>query len=78
MFLGLINTGVGCYLYFSSIGGLPAQTVAVCGYLEPLSAVAFSVVLLGEVLMPIQLVGMILIIGGAAAGELLGKGRVRR
>lgn len=23
--LGLINTGIGCYFYFSSIGGLPVQ-----------------------------------------------------
>ena len=45
--LGLVNTALGCYLYFSSIQQLPVQTVAVCGYLEPLSAVGFSVVLLG-------------------------------
>ena len=42
--LGLINTGIGCYFYFSSIGKLKVQTVAVCGYLEPLSAVMFSVI----------------------------------
>lgn len=42
--LGLLNTGIGCYLYFSSIGNLPVQSVAICGYLEPLSAVLFSVV----------------------------------
>ena len=38
LLLGLINTGLGCYLYFSSIGQLPVQRFAVCGYLEPLSA----------------------------------------
>jgi drug/metabolite transporter (DMT)-like permease len=26
---GLVNTGIGRYLYFSSIGGMPAQSVAV-------------------------------------------------
>lgn len=69
LILGLINTGLGCYFYFSSIGSLPVQTVAICGYLEPLSAVLFSVVLLGEKMLPVQITGAILILGGAAFGE---------
>lgn len=36
--LGIVNTGIGCYLYFSPLSKIPVQTVAVCGYLEPLSA----------------------------------------
>lgn len=51
--LGLLNTGIGCYLYFSSIGKISVQTVAICGYLEPLSAVLFSVIFLREVLLPV-------------------------
>jgi drug/metabolite transporter (DMT)-like permease len=68
--LGIINTGIGCYLYFSSIGGLPVQTVASLGYLEPLSALFFSAAFLGESLDFLQLVGAVLILGGAAFGEL--------
>ena len=68
--LGIINTGIGCYFYFSSIGRLPVQTVAICGYLEPLSAVIFSVIFLKEIMLPIQVIGAILIIGGAIYGEL--------
>ncbi len=64
----MLNTGVGCYLYFSSIGALRAQTVAVCGYLEPLSAVLFSALLLGERLLTLQVVGAVLILTGAALG----------
>ncbi|MBE6845435.1 MAG: EamA family transporter [Ruminococcus sp.] len=71
--LGLMGTGVGCYLYFSSIGKLPAQTVAVCGYLESLSAVVFSMIFLKERLSPLQIVGAVLIIGGAMLGELYKK-----
>lgn len=67
--LGLLNTGIGCYLYFSSIGKISVQTVAICGYLEPLSAVLFSVIFLREVLLPVQSVGAGLIIGGAIFGE---------
>ncbi len=48
LILGIVNTGIGCYLYFSPLSKLPVQTVAVCGYLEPLSAVVFATVLLGE------------------------------
>lgn len=33
--LGAVNTGLGCCWYFSAIGQLPVQTIAVCGYLEP-------------------------------------------
>ncbi|RDB61439.1 EamA family transporter, partial [Eggerthella sinensis] len=42
LFLGIVNTGLGCFLYFSSIAKLPAGSVAICGYLEPLSALAFA------------------------------------
>ena len=67
--LGVVNTGIGCYFYFSSIGDLPVQTVAICGYLEPLSAVVFSLIFLKEAMLPIQIVGAVLILGGAMFGE---------
>lgn len=70
LILGVVNTGIGCYFYFSSIGWLPVQTVAICGYLEPLSAVVFSAVLLKEAMDAVQVVGILLIFGGAAFGEL--------
>jgi drug/metabolite transporter (DMT)-like permease len=41
LWLALLNTGIGCYFYFSSFSVLPVQTVAVCGYLEPLSVIFF-------------------------------------
>ncbi len=72
LFLGIVNTGIGCYFYFSSIGDLPVQTVAICGYLEPLSALLFSAALLGEALSFIQMIGAVLILGGAAFGQLSG------
>ncbi len=67
--LGLINTGLGCYLYFSTIGKLPVQTVAITGYLEPLSAVLLSVLFLKESLLPLQIIGAVCIIGGAILSE---------
>ncbi len=70
LILGIFNTGIGCYFYFSSIGFLPVQTVAVCGYLEPLSAVFFAALLLHERMSLFQVLGAALILGGAAFGEL--------
>lgn len=70
LLLGLVNTGLGCYLYFSAIQDLSAQTVSVCGYLEPLSALFFSALFLGERLTLPQWAGAALILGGAAFAEL--------
>ncbi len=69
--LGLVNTGIGCYLYFSPLSKLPVQTVAVCGYLEPLSAVIFAALLLGEKMTALQYIGAVCIIGGAMIGEII-------
>lgn len=73
--LGLLNTGIACWFYFSAIGNLPAQSVAVCGYLEPLFAVLLSVMILQETISPQQIIGAILIIGGAIYGECRGQKR---
>ena len=67
--LGIVNTGLACYLYFSSIQVLPAQSVSICGYLDPLSALFFSALFLKERLTAAQLVGALLILGGAAVAE---------
>lgn len=72
LILGFVNTGFGCYLYFSSIGKLKAQTVSIWGYLELLSAIVFSFIFLHEGLVWWQYIGAVLIIGGAVLGEFFG------
>ena len=69
IFLGLVNTGIGCYLYFSPLSQIPVQTVSICGYLEPLSAVVFSALFLKEKLTCIQIAGAVLILSGAIFAE---------
>lgn len=71
LILGIVNTGIGCYLYFSPLSKIPVQTVAICGYLEPLSAVVFAAILLGEKMTMLQIIGAVCIIGGAMVGELV-------
>lgn len=73
LMLGLVNTGFGCLVYFSAISKIDSQKVAVCGYLEPLSSVAFSAIFLHEALTPAQLAGGTLIIAGAIAFEMAGR-----
>lgn len=68
--LGIINTGIGYSLYFSGIQNLSAQTVSICGYIEPLTALALSGLLLGEVLTAVQWLGAVLVLGDVALSEL--------
>lgn len=70
--IGCINTGLGCYLYFSSIGRLDVGRVAIWGYLEPLSAVVLSTLILGEPVTLGRTLGAALIVGGAIFSELAG------
>ncbi len=69
LILGLLNTGLGCYFYFSSIGDLPVQTVAIYSYLELVSAVFFSMIILHERLLITQFIGAVFIVGGAVFAE---------
>ncbi len=71
LFLSLISTGIGNNLNFSSMKHLPAQTVSVLGYLEPMVAVLLSAVLLHEAMTPTQILGAVCILGGALCCELL-------
>lgn len=70
LIFGLVNTAIGCYLYFASIDQLSAGSVSIIGYLEPLSALVFSTVFLHEQLTGLQVIGAFLILSGAAFSEL--------
>lgn len=67
--LGIVNTGLAFYLYITPISKLQVQSVAILGYLEPLSAVVFSFVFLHESMAVLQILGAVLILGGTVAGE---------
>lgn len=69
IFLGVVNTGIGCYLYFSKLEKLPVQSVSVLGYIEPLSAVLLSVIILKETMSVMQIIGAVLVLGGAIYAE---------
>ena len=70
--VGLVHTGIALFLYFSAIQELPAQSVALCSYIDPASALIFAAIFLGDMLSPLQLLGALMILGGAAMGEIFG------
>ena len=71
LIVGIVHTGIAYALYFGCTDGLRAQTVAIFGYLDPIVAVLLSALLLGEPLTVPMIAGVVLVIGGAAASELI-------
>lgn len=61
--VGLIHTGITYCMYFSALKELKGQEVAILSYLDPLVAVVVSVLILGEEMTFMQLLGGILILG---------------
>lgn len=77
LIIGVFNSGFACLLYFGSVQMLPAQTVSICGYIEPLSALAFSIIFLGETLTVLQWSGAALVLGGLFIAEFWKSQRLR-
>lgn len=73
LIIGFVHTGIAYLLYISSMSELPGQTVALCSYIDPASALIFSAIFLHEHLTVLQLLGAVLILGGSAFGELYRK-----
>ena len=76
--IGAVNTGLAYLLYFSGLQKLPGQSVALISYADPASALFFSALFLRESMTPLQIIGAILIIGGAMLGELKKRGAVKQ
>ncbi|MCR5088865.1 MAG: DMT family transporter [Oscillospiraceae bacterium] len=71
LIIGIVNTGAAYWMYFTAMQRLPAQTVSLISYLDPLSALVFAALLIpGERLTAVQAVGAVLILGGAVYAEL--------
>ena len=65
----LVHTGAAYALYFGSMEGLKAQTIALLSYLDPLTAVILSALILHERLTAAGIIGAVLILGAALASE---------
>ncbi len=70
LIVGIVHTGIAYVLYFGSMDGMKAQSVAILSYIDPVSALLFSALLLKEPLNTIDAVGAIMIIGSAVISEI--------
>lgn len=70
LILGFVHTGVAYIFYFNSIDTLPAQSIAVLGYLEPVLNVLFGWILFSERIGVSGMIGAILIIAASLGNEI--------
>ncbi|MCR4576372.1 MAG: DMT family transporter [Clostridiales bacterium] len=68
--MGILHTGIAYVLYFGSIDGLKAQSVAILSYIDPVSALLFSALFLKEALRAAGILGAVMIIGSAVISEI--------
>ena len=66
----IVHTGIAYALYFGSMNGLKAQSIAVLSYIDPVSALILSALILHESLTVYGLIGDVLIIGSALGSEI--------
>ena len=69
--LGVLHTGVAYTLFFSLSAQMKSVEIVSYSYLEPLFGILFSVIVVGEVLTPPQILGGLLILGSTFIGERL-------
>lgn len=75
---GIVNTALAYDLYFASIQSLSAQSAALMSYIDPVVAIILSAVLLKEGLSVISVLGVILVLGSAIAGETVRPQKLRK
>ncbi|GGO18270.1 EamA family transporter [Microbispora bryophytorum] len=68
-YLGIVGTALGYWIWFRGISRLPATSVAFLALLSPVSAAVIGWAALGQALSPIQLLGMVLALGGTLLGQ---------
>lgn len=70
LIVGLVHTGIAYCMYFSVIKEFKGQEVAILSYIDPLVAVAVSVIVLGEAMSIWQIVGGAMILGFTLWNEI--------
>ena len=70
LILGIVHTGLAYLVYFSVIQKLESQTVAIYSYIDPISAITMSALILNEGMSLLQIVGAILILGSTFISEV--------
>lgn len=70
LILGIINTGIGFWLFFSGMEKLKAQSIAMLSYVDPFVAILISAIILQEQMTIVQMLGGILLLGSTFVSEI--------
>ena len=76
--VSIVHTGLPYAMYFGAIGRLPAQTVALMSYLDPITALLLSALVLHEHLSVFGMAGAALILGATVLSDLLDRRQARQ
>lgn len=68
--VGLIHTGITYCMYFSALKEMKGQEAAILSYIDPLVAVLISVLVLGERMTILQMIGGVFILGFTLWNEM--------
>lgn len=69
LLLGVLHGGVGFYMFFAGMKGLKAQSIAVLSYVDPLTSLFISALIVREKMTLVQLIGAALLLGSIWIGE---------
>lgn len=67
--VGLFHTGIAYTLYFGSIDGLKTSAIALFSYIDPVTALVLSAVILHERMDIFEIAGAVMILGAAYISE---------
>ena len=70
LLVSLTHTAIPYAMYFGAMVRLPTQTVALMSYLDPITALILSALVLHEPLSPAGLAGAVLVLGSTILSEL--------
>ncbi|MFS0876369.1 DMT family transporter [Solibacillus isronensis] len=70
LILGIVNTGIGFWLFFTGMKNLNGQSIAMLSYVDPFVAIFISAILLHEQMTAIQILGGALLLGSTLMSEL--------
>lgn len=69
LILGIVNTGVGFWLFFSGMENLKGQSIAMLSYIDPFVAILISAIILQEQMALVQMIGGTLLLGSTFVSE---------
>lgn len=70
LWLGMVGGLLAYTVWFAGIGRLPVTATALLGLLSPLVAAGLGVLVLGQTLTPVQLLGFVIALAAMLAGQL--------